>query len=79
MSLSRAVHLFKACYGKTMIQYALEIRLNAALERMKYSSMTLEQIAETCGFASYSYFHRVFRARYGVSPAQYRAAEGGVK
>jgi AraC family transcriptional regulator of arabinose operon len=75
LSLSRAVHLFKACYGKTMIQYAIEIRLNAALERMKYSSMTLEQIAETCGFASYSYFHRVFRAKYGVSPAKYRASK----
>lgn len=75
LSLSRAVHLFKSCYGKTMIQYAIEIRLNAALERMKYSSMTLEQIAETCGFASYSYFHRVFRTRYGVSPVRFRVSE----
>ncbi|WP_256762406.1 AraC family transcriptional regulator [Cohnella sp. WQ 127256] len=73
ISLSRAVQLFKSYYGKTMIQYAIEIRLNAALERMKYSTMTLDQIAETCGFASYSYFHRVFRAKYGVSPTNYRA------
>ena len=72
LSLSRAVQLFKACYGKTMIQYALEIRLNAAVERIKYSSMTLEEIAETCGFASYSYFHRVFRAKYGKPPLKYR-------
>ncbi|MBO2944352.1 helix-turn-helix transcriptional regulator [Paenibacillus sp. F411] len=72
LSLSRAVQLFKACYGKTMIQYALEIRLNAAVERMKYSSMTLEEIAETCGFASYSYFHRVFRSKYGMPPVKYR-------
>ncbi|MCZ8515581.1 AraC family transcriptional regulator [Paenibacillus filicis] len=79
LSLSRAVHLFKACYGKTMIQYALEIRLNTAVERIKYSSMTLDQIAETCGFASYSYFHRVFRARYGTSPARFRAAETGAE
>ena len=75
LSLSRAVQLFKACYGKTMIQYALEIRLNAAVERMKYSSMTLEEIAETCGFASYSYFHRVFRARFGMAPTRFREAE----
>lgn len=71
LSLSRAVRLFKEHYNQTMIQYAIEIRLNAALERMKYSEMTLEHIAESCGFASYSYFHRVFRAHFGVSPAEY--------
>ena len=75
LSLSRAVQLFKASYGKTMIQYALEIRLNAAVERIKYSSMTLEEIAETCGFASYSYFHRVFRSKYGMPPVKFREAE----
>lgn len=75
LSVSRAVHLFKSCYGQTMIQYATEVRLNTALERMKYSTMKLEQIAETSGFASYSYFHRVFRARFGVSPAKFRATE----
>ncbi|AIQ19760.1 AraC family transcriptional regulator [Paenibacillus sp. FSL L8-0436] len=72
LSLSRAVRLFKEHYGKTMIQYAIEIRLKAAVEQIKYSELTLEHIAETCGFASYSYFHRVFRAHFGVSPLEYR-------
>ncbi|MNI95930.1 Bacterial regulatory helix-turn-helix protein, AraC family [compost metagenome] len=30
--------------------------------------MTLEQVAEAAGFGGYAYFHRVFRARYGISP-----------
>ncbi|WP_420852214.1 helix-turn-helix domain-containing protein [Paenibacillus hamazuiensis] len=67
--------MFKQIFGKTMIQYALEIRLSTAIERMKYSTMTLEQIAESCGFGSYSYFHRVFREKYGVSPTDYRSSE----
>ncbi|MCM3786278.1 AraC family transcriptional regulator [Neobacillus mesonae] len=76
LSLSSAVRLFKEQYGKTMIQYAIEIRLKAAVEQMKYSTeMTLEHIAEMCGFASYSYFHRVFRTHYGISPAEYRLSE----
>lgn len=72
LSVSRAVHLFKSSVGKTIIEYALEIRLSAAVERMKYTSMTLDQIAEDCGFGSYAYFHRVFQKKYGVSPGVYR-------
>lgn len=75
LSVSRSVHLFKSSTGKTMIEYALEIRLSAAIERMKYTTMTLEQIAEDCGFGSYPYFHRVFHKRYGVAPGAYRRLE----
>ncbi|MBD2847240.1 helix-turn-helix transcriptional regulator [Paenibacillus sp. IB182496] len=74
LSVSRISHLFKACYGKTIVEYTQEIRLTIALERLRYSVMTLEQIAESCGFGSYSYFFRVFRKKYGLSPSDYRAA-----
>lgn len=72
LSISRSVYLFKSNVGKTIIEYALEIRLSAAIERMKYTTMTLEQIAEDCGFGSYPYFHRVFHKKYGVAPGVYR-------
>ncbi|MCD1260637.1 helix-turn-helix transcriptional regulator [Paenibacillus athensensis] len=72
LSVSRAVHLFKEIFGKTMVQYALEVRLSSAIERMHYSSMSLEHIAESCGFGSYPYFHRVFKEKYGVTPKIYR-------
>lgn len=72
LSPSRAVHLFKACFGHSIMQYALQIRLSIARERMLYSPMSLEQIAELSGFSSYSYFHRTFRSHYGVSPKRYQ-------
>ncbi|GAA3401893.1 helix-turn-helix transcriptional regulator [Paenibacillus hodogayensis] len=72
LSTSRAVHLFKACFGQSIMQYALRMRLSIARERMLYSPMSLEQIAELSGFSSYSYFHRTFRARYGISPKRYQ-------
>ncbi|MGG1515299.1 AraC family transcriptional regulator [Paenibacillus oryzisoli] len=72
LSVSRAVHLFKECFGKTMIQYATEVRLTSAVERMHDRSMSLEQIALSCGFGSYPYFHRAFKQRFGISPKLYR-------
>jgi len=74
-SPSRASHLFKEKFGKTMIEYATDIRLNTAIKLIKYSDMTLEQIAELSGFGSYTYFHRVFKKRYRTSPTDYFAKE----
>jgi AraC family transcriptional regulator, arabinose operon regulatory protein len=77
ISVSRAVHLFKSVFGQTLMQYAMEVRLSMAVERMLYSKLTLEQVSETCGFGSYSYFHRAFRAKYGISPNGYRSKHRG--
>ncbi|MFZ7943010.1 helix-turn-helix domain-containing protein [Neobacillus sp. 19] len=75
LSISRSVHLFKSSVGKTMMEYAQEIRLAAAIERMKYTTMTLEQIAMDCGFGSYPYFHKVFKKKHGIAPGAYRRIE----
>ncbi|WP_332633541.1 AraC family transcriptional regulator [Halalkalibacter flavus] len=75
LSVSRAVHLFKEYVGKTMIEYAQEIRLAAAKDQMKYTSMPLDQIAENCGFGSYTYFHKVFKMKYGKAPGALRREE----
>ncbi|UOQ48467.1 AraC family transcriptional regulator [Gracilibacillus caseinilyticus] len=72
LSVSRSVHLFKEHIGKTMIEYAQSIRVSAAINQMKYTTMTLENIAQNCGFGSYSYFHRVFKKHYQMSPRAYR-------
>jgi len=72
LSPSRAAHLFKEAFGEAIMQYALKVRLQIAVERMKYSNLTLEQIADVCGLGSYPYFHRVFKEVYGESPSVYR-------
>jgi AraC family transcriptional regulator of arabinose operon len=73
LSVSRAVHLYKACFGTSMLHYAIEIRLSVSKERMHYSTLNLEQIAHQCGFHSYPHFHRLFKLKYGVSPYAYRS------
>jgi len=72
LSVSRAVHLFKSIFGMSMMKYAQQVRLSIARERILFSKMSLEQIAETSGFNSYTFFYRAFREHYGMSPRQYR-------
>ena len=68
LSASRAAHLFKSSFGKSIIEYAIEIRLSIAMEYLKNTNLTLSMIAELCGFGNYSYFHRVFKKKFGMPP-----------
>lgn len=72
LSPSRASHLFKEAFGQSIMDYAIEVRLSMACEHILFGAMTLEKVAEISGFHSYSYFHRTFRARMGLSPREFR-------
>lgn len=72
LKVSQASNIFKSSFGRSMIDYALEVRLHTARDQMRNTTRTLEEIAYTSGFGSYSYFHRAFRKQYGISPNHYR-------
>lgn len=64
--------LFHEGYGCSPNRYLVNARLRCATELMSESDMTLEQIALQCGFASLSYFCRIFKEEHGISPGEYR-------
>jgi AraC family transcriptional regulator of arabinose operon len=72
LSVSRVVHLFKATFGQTIVEYTVEVRLALVCEQMRLTDSSLEQIAQQSGFHSYGYFHRAFRNHYKLAPRQYR-------
>jgi AraC family transcriptional regulator len=69
-ALARA---FRARTGRTMGECVREVRADRAAELLAGSALSVAKIAARCGFADQSHLARVFRARFGVSPAAYRA------
>ncbi|HIW73647.1 MAG TPA: AraC family transcriptional regulator [Firmicutes bacterium] len=66
---------FRRLTGMTVGRYILKYRLDLAKEALLFTSLTVDEIAEKCGFKQASYFSRVFRREAGVPPGRFRARE----
>lgn len=64
--------VFSEQTGMTMQEYALNIRLEAAANILRYSNESVGGIAQYLDFPSQSYFGEKFRKKYGMTPAEYR-------
>lgn len=64
--------LFHKHYGASPNQFLTSERLRHACELMWNPDLTLEEIALQSGFSTLSYFCRVFKEKYGISPGVYR-------
>lgn len=71
-SKSTLLALFKKQYGITVNHYVTEKRLELARHKLGDSRLTIYEIAAMTGFADQSYFSKVFSARFGISPSEYR-------
>lgn len=63
---------FSAIVHMTPFEYLNEIRIDKSCDMLKNTSMTIGEIAESCGFNSFSYFSKVFREKMGCTPKGYR-------
>lgn len=64
--------VFSEQTGMTMQDYALNVRLEAAANILKYSNESVGGIAEYLSFPSQSYFGEKFKKKYGLTPADFR-------
>ncbi len=75
MTPSYLHRVFAADQAETVAQYILRRRLEASAEALKDSSQqhrSITAIAFGLGFNSLSHFCRAFRARYELTPSDYR-------
>lgn len=72
MSTSHLIRSFQRYLNCTPHEYLLSFRLNQSKKLLLSTSMSIEQIAEECGFNSASHFARSFRKNNGTSPSSFR-------
>ncbi len=65
---------FHTAFGKTVNEYITDMRLKQAKKLLCETSLSIDRISEQTGFASYTYFSRLFKKKYGLSPLAYRKA-----
>ncbi|MBT8415501.1 MAG: AraC family transcriptional regulator [Boseongicola sp.] len=68
-------HVCRTCKtvtGLTPSEYINQIRIEFAAHLLRSDERSINDVVEACGFDNNSYFYRLFRRQYGITPRQYR-------
>lgn len=72
VSKNQLIRLFKQELGMTPMTYVWQRRTEVAIESLKHSGLSIEEITERCGFASRYHLSRRVKQQSGLSPAKLR-------
>lgn len=71
-STSYFMKFFKSFTSATFVEYLNRCRLEKAEELLRATDLTVLEISEQAGFENHSYFIRIFKRQYGITPRKYR-------
>ena len=72
VSTEHLVRLFKKFEGTTPIKYVWQYRVLRAVEMLRYTGLTITEIAYRCGFKTSFHFARLVKQQTGLQPSQIR-------
>jgi AraC-like DNA-binding protein len=72
VSVSTANRIFRTYLDRSPVDFLNQCRLEAAAGMLRNIEKAISEIALDCGFSQQSYFNRMFKREYGVTPASYR-------
>ena len=71
-SESHFMKFFKTIMGTSFVDYLNDYRLSMASRMLVSSDDKIIDIAAHCGYDNLSYFNRIFKKKYGITPSAYR-------
>lgn len=72
ISLGYLSATYRKMYNITISKYIISKRMEYAAKLLKDTNVAIGDISESCGFNNLSYFMRVFKSYYMVTPTQFR-------
>lgn len=72
ISPSHLSRIFKTTTKEGFVSYVTRIRTSKAAFSLLHDGKSIKTIAMECGFSSYSYFCKIFKQRFSMTPAEYR-------
>ena len=70
---------FKFVYNLTVNKYMQHVKLEAAKEMLKLSEKNISEIVTSIGLNNRSYFSKIFKEKYGVSPKYFLRSKSKLK
>lgn len=67
--------VFKSVTGESPIDHLQNIRLEKAAAILSSSQATVKEAAAEAGYQDMKHFYRIFRKKYGVTPAQFKKSK----
>ena len=72
MSISQLSRKINGITGYSTISYVLQLKLNKAKKMLADTDIPVTEVSDACGFYDASYFSRVFKKEFGISPSHYQ-------